>query len=259
MRVLVVDDSRVSARVVQGMLESLGCTVRVAANGGEAVTVCVEGGFDMVFMDVRMPVLDGCAAAREIRRREAGRRRTPIVALTAEEVADERTRCLEAGMDGALVKPVTASDLATALERWTGQAFSASSARATAGSEPKAPSAHGPVDHSVLDELRTYLGPRGVAERVDDYLHHLEARLRGLREAWEREDAARVQHVVHGLKGTSGFVGAHGLARLCREVEEDTRNANAVPARLIEALEREGEKVRRDLEAWRHVTSGGTA
>jgi len=117
-RVLVVEDIAVNQLSVVRMLEGLGCRADVAADGREALMATAERRYDLVLMDCRMPVMDGFAAAAEIRRRETGAIRVPIVAMTADVTRGDRERCLQAGMEDTLAKPVTRSALRRTLTRW---------------------------------------------------------------------------------------------------------------------------------------------
>ncbi|MBL8915800.1 MAG: response regulator [Archangium sp.] len=108
-RVLVAEDNPVNQRVVVGLLRKLGCEVEIATDGLKAVEACARGGFDLVFMDCQMPNLDGFEATRRIRSTQA--KRLPIIALTAGVMVEDRERCLSAGMDAFLVKPVRLEDL----------------------------------------------------------------------------------------------------------------------------------------------------
>ncbi len=111
-RVLVAEDNAVNQKVIAGLLARRGHTVTLVENGAEAVRAAAKGRFDLVLLDVMMPVMSGIEAARQIRAREATTgTRTPLVALTASAMADDRTRCLDAGMDDYLSKPVRAADL----------------------------------------------------------------------------------------------------------------------------------------------------
>jgi PAS domain S-box-containing protein len=117
-RVLVAEDNAVNQKVARRMLEILDIRVDLVANGLEAVQMLEMAPYDLVFMDCQMPQMDGYAAAREIRRRERGGRRVPIVAMTAEAMTGARESCLEAGMDDYVCKPVQRGELADKLEHW---------------------------------------------------------------------------------------------------------------------------------------------
>jgi two-component system, sensor histidine kinase and response regulator len=119
-RVLVVEDNPVNQKVARYMLEGLGYAVTVAGHGGVALEILETQRFDLVLMDCQMPEVDGYAATREIRRREGGGRHTPVVALTANALAGDREKCLKAGMDDFMAKPVERAVLQATLERWVG-------------------------------------------------------------------------------------------------------------------------------------------
>lgn len=115
-RVLVVEDNRLNQKVIVHFLQRLGCVATVACNGQEAVEIAEHKVFDLILMDYQMPVLDGVAAARTIRSREKPGRRTPIIALTAASMPQDRELCEEAGMDGFLGKPVSFDSLRAVIE-----------------------------------------------------------------------------------------------------------------------------------------------
>jgi CheY-like chemotaxis protein len=117
-RVLLAEDNEVNQWVAVRMLERLGCEVAVAINGAQAITMVGSDRFDFVLMDCQMPVVDGYAATSEIRRAEGGRRRIPIIALTAHALPEDRRRCMEAGMDDFITKPVGLDDLRGIVERY---------------------------------------------------------------------------------------------------------------------------------------------
>jgi CheY-like chemotaxis protein len=120
--VLVVEDNAVNLRLARLMLEKLGCDVATATGGAEALRTLRDTAFDVIFMDVQMPDMDGLEATRQIRGLEGALRRTPIIALTAGVSAQDRSQCLEAGMDAHLAKPVSRNDLAAALSRYVSRA-----------------------------------------------------------------------------------------------------------------------------------------
>jgi CheY-like chemotaxis protein len=117
-RVLVAEDNVVNQKVAVRMLERLGLRADVATNGREAVRMFDLLPYDLVFMDCQMPEMDGYEAAQEIRRREGPGRHVAIIAMTADAMAGCRERCLEAGMDDFVAKPVAMEALFEALQRW---------------------------------------------------------------------------------------------------------------------------------------------
>ncbi|MCC6362526.1 MAG: response regulator [Bryobacterales bacterium] len=115
-RVLVVEDNTLNQKVIVHFLHRLGCEATVVCNGQEAVEIAARKAFDLILMDYQMPVLDGVAATRQIRSREKPERRTPIIALTAASLPQDRELCEEAGMDGFLSKPVAFDSLRAVIE-----------------------------------------------------------------------------------------------------------------------------------------------
>lgn len=117
-RILVVDDNAVNRRVAEKLLAKLGYQPQTVCGGQEAIDACARSPFDLVLMDLQMPEVDGFQATREIRAQEGSGRRTPIVALTANNIEDTRAQCLEAGMDDHIAKPVSGELLAKVVNRW---------------------------------------------------------------------------------------------------------------------------------------------
>ena len=117
-RLLVVEDNPLNREVLVAMLETLGLEVAHADNGQVALDSLRDARFDLVLMDCQMPVMDGYQATRELRQREGSGRHTPVVAVTAHAMEGDRERCLAAGMDDYLPKPVTFDALASMVGRW---------------------------------------------------------------------------------------------------------------------------------------------
>jgi signal transduction histidine kinase/ActR/RegA family two-component response regulator len=120
-RILVVDDHAMNRKVARLLLEALGCTVDLANDGEEAVAAASGGAFDLILMDVRMPKMDGLAATRAIRALPSAAASTPVVAMTADAMPEDVTRCLAAGMDAHMAKPISSAGLLAMLQRWLGE------------------------------------------------------------------------------------------------------------------------------------------
>ncbi len=225
--VLVAEDNPTNLTVIFEILRSAGVKVTAAENGRRAVAKIKDGRFDAILMDVQMPVMDGLDAARVIRCLPQGER-LPIIALTAHAMREDREKCLEAGMDDYLSKPITKDALLKTLAKWTASGRNAGGADAPQGLTasaaspplPELTSAHDepPLD---LDAAEERLGiPRPdmlsiLAGFIRDF-RDVGARLRGFLEAKEPDKAAGL---LHKLSGASGNVSAEGLKKISLRVK----------------------------------------
>ena len=150
--VLVVEDNVVNQRVIEAMLAKRGYAVELAGNGREALTLLSVRSYALVFMDCQMPEMDGYAATAAIRAREQGTSRLPIVAMTAHAMKGDRERCLAAGMDDYLSKPLRPEELDAALERWLGAPGAAPTPVVAA--KPRTVVAAGDPFEALLDDAR---------------------------------------------------------------------------------------------------------
>jgi CheY-like chemotaxis protein len=116
-KILLAEDNQVNQRVAAAMLHRLGCAVEIAANGAEAVKMWQNNDYAAILMDCQMPELDGYSAARQIRQQEVQGKRTRIVAVTANAMEGDRQRCLDAGMDDYLAKPIRFEELQRVIAR----------------------------------------------------------------------------------------------------------------------------------------------
>ncbi len=256
-RVLVAEDNPVNQRIAIRMLEKLGCRVDLASDGREAVQMLAALPYDLVFMDCQMPEVDGYEATRMVRQAEARRdgRRTPIVAMTAHALPGDREKCLGAGMDDYVSKPVRPDDLATAVARWVpaGAGGGGPGRLGTAAAAPLEPAAGEPsgIDPAVFAGLAELGGVDSASllrELIGLFLSDAAAYIDALRRAAGSGDRRSLETAAHTLKGSSASIGARAMAALCRALERlgDGAPPDAAPA-LIDRLEREFERVRGDL------------
>jgi CheY-like chemotaxis protein/HPt (histidine-containing phosphotransfer) domain-containing protein len=250
-RVLVVDDNGANQKVAARMLERFGCTVEVASNGLEAVEMVRRMPFQVVFMDCMMPEMDGYEATAAIRRLSGPIARTPIVAMTANAMQGDRERCLAAGMDDYLSKPVQSERLRQALEQWSGTTLAAPAPRP--GAVPRSL----PVDPQVLADLRQLqedAAPDVVTEFIDLFLADLPGKSKAILQALAAGAGEPLQAAAHTLKCSSAYIGASGLARLCHDFETAGRLGNlAASQNLTGVFEEEVERVAGYLRAQRQA------
>jgi PAS domain S-box-containing protein len=229
-RVLVVEDNPVNQRVVVRMLEKMGHVVDVANNGVAAVACVARNRYDAVLMDCQMPVMDGFEASREIRRQQKGTdRHTPIIALTASAMKSDQKKCLEAGMDAYLSKPMKVDDLAMVVERWTGLRTRAHLAHLSVLSSRV-------LDTSCIAGLRQ-LGAGEFGKLVHLFLSDGAVRVAALHSAAADGDGSAMAKLAHSLKGSAATFGASVLVRRCDELQIVASTGDLTDsARLIDSV-----------------------
>lgn len=245
-RILVAEDNIVNQKVALRQLQRLGYTADAVANGREVLEALDRIPYDLVLMDCQMPEVDGYEATKEIRRREGGSRHTTIIAMTANALEGDRERCLAAGMDDYISKPVKQDALSAAIEPWI-RAVDLSLADSARNESPNI------IDRGVIAELRELQSSEEsdfLAHLIDLFTADAPARLGAMREALARADSERVTHEAHALKGSSAHLGATRMAALC-EILEDQGRAGSMSGALavLPVLEEEFGRVREALEA----------
>lgn len=262
--VLVADDNRVNRRVVQRILESGGHRVTLVKNGEEALDALEQESFDLVLMDLNMPVMDGIEATKLYRVQSLGRRAVPIIGLTADATPEARQRCLDAGMRACLTKPITPPEL---LDTVRIHALRTSDAQpgvvpAAPPGEAEPPPAAAPVaaiishprfrpgtqpavDDLALSDVRALGGEEFVASVVEEFLAEAEELMTELRDAAASGDSVVFRSRAHALHSASANVGARALCDLCRAAQQATPATLAVVgAQQVERLEAELARVR---------------
>jgi signal transduction histidine kinase/CheY-like chemotaxis protein/HPt (histidine-containing phosphotransfer) domain-containing protein len=261
--VLLVEDNAINQEIALAMLEETRYRVTVAENGLLALAACQDQTFDVILMDCQMPEMDGFEASRRLRLRELehGRRRMPIIALTANAILGDRELCLDAGMDDHLAKPYTRAGLLAALGHWvdtaaalpprTPDATPSIPAAVPQASETAAPAADAGaatiLDQGALQVLRALQRPGrpDVLGRIIDMFNSDAPRLLGeMKVAAAANNTEAVRLAAHTLKSTCTNVGAVALSATCREIEQYAR-ANDVDGALtrIGAIQDELDRV----------------
>jgi len=226
-RVLVVEDNLTNQTLVREQLSLLGYTVHVVDDAQHALEALAHDRYDVVLMDCELPGMDGYAATAEIRRREGDKHHTVVVALTAHATEGQRERCLEAGMNGYLSKPVKLQILGETIDGWT---------RRDGKSDESGPTeSHGQPELEELDpatladlaQLSAATGHNMFRNLVDDFLWDLSGRVVSIKDALDTNDLPRLATQVHPLKSASAIIGAKHFAIVCSDVEENARAGKA--------------------------------
>jgi signal transduction histidine kinase/CheY-like chemotaxis protein len=239
LRVLVAEDNPVNQVVITRVLQKMGHTAVLAQNGKEALAMASAEKFDLVFMDVQMPEMDGLAATTAIRQREKNSGlHLPIFAMTAHAMKGDRERCLESGMDGYITKPVRFSDIE--------QTLAGLAETAVAPAKPAAKTASWNKTEA-LDRIG------GDEELLQDlcqiFLEESPKLLQKLQQAVAAGDSDGVMRAAHSLKGESSYLGAGGTSQAARQLEDMGRNQDLSHAsKTLAVLEREVASLHLDLK-----------
>ena len=233
-RVLIAEDNQLNQEVAAYLLEKLGVHAACVGDGVEAVQAVERSRFDVVFMDCQMPELDGYAATARIRAKESGgEHHTWIVAMTAHAMPGDREKCLAAGMDDYVAKPMTLESMRAALERFTAR----EKARPESTPEKREP-------RPAKDASRLVDASRGnpaMLQRLKDlYRSFVAEQVALLRAAVDRKDGAEIERIAHRCIGASAVAGMNQLAELLDEMERCGREHGFDRAAdLIARIERE--------------------
>jgi PAS domain S-box-containing protein len=248
--VLIAEDNEINRVVAKAMLAKQGRRTEIAHNGREAVEMALSGNYGAILMDCQMPELDGYQAARTIRASE-GERHIPIIAMTAHSMPGDRERCLAAGMDDYLSKPVDPVQLHTVLERWLPESPSRPPGpepiRARYGhevAEEQIPA----LDVGMIASLRETLTEEMRERLLETFETSLPTCLEEIEAAVERDDRAELRRVAHLLKGSAATLGAARLRHACQALERRGRDEDPpVGENQLQQLAEIGEEALREL------------
>ncbi len=264
LRILVAEDNEINRALTVGMLEKRGHSLAHAANGREAVVAAQCEVFDLIFMDVQMPEMDGLAATRSIRQAEqaGGRPQTPIVAMTAHALTGDRERCLAAGMDDYLSKPLDKTELLVLIRRFSLlHSFSAGASAVTAllDGVSRRPEALGSPRRAqlvfprqtLLDQLDGDADLMG--EMISLFNENTPPLLEAVRHSVARRDSAEMVRVTHALLSSLGVIGADNAHYLTQQLSTQAHDRDFEHTdETFAALERDTAEIYAALAAFRH-------
>lgn len=217
-RILIVEDNPTNLEIATIMLEQLKITVTTASNGLEALDQFTQKTFDMIMMDCNMPEMDGFEATKEIRKIEEQRvtkQHTPIIAFTAHVMKGDDQRCLEAGMDDYLAKPLKSEDLINTLQKWLGNntqtTLMKNSKKQTTKTTPL-------VDEEVVSRLQKLMGDKFIT-MLDQFLQISEQQIKDTETAAANDDFETVSICMHTLKSSSASIGMTKVSNHAEQIE----------------------------------------
>ncbi|MEW6305371.1 MAG: response regulator, partial [Verrucomicrobiota bacterium] len=261
LRILLAEDNAVNQKLALQQLKRLGYEADLVANGLDALEAAGRVAYDVILMDCMMPEMDGYEATRQLRQREKelhakGQKmhRPHIIAMTANALIGDREKCLAAGMDDYISKPVRLSELK--------QAILKGAHLPSSGGEPAAPMDDDCLDRESLGELRALCEDNVEAfqEIIDSYLADAPLQLQKLREAVSRGDAITTEQAAHRLRGSSASVGALRLASITAELQTSAHSGEWPEILIVLGrVEAEFAPVKTALEAERARTPAGSA
>ncbi|WP_052430558.1 PAS domain S-box protein [Hymenobacter sp. DG25B] len=237
-QVLLVDDNPINQKVAERLLEKLGCRIDVASDGFEAISRATDGThYDLIFMDIQMPEMDGVTAMREIRRR-LGKKCPPIVAMTAYSMKEDAERFVEEGMDGYVSKPVKSQDLYSILMHWRpNQPVAAPPVEdITPEPVPEAEPQPESLNLEILSQLRELGGEEFAAQLYADFEQEAGQLLEEAAPFVESGHYDQILPHLHQLKGTGFTLGLNRLAEAAKQLEHKIKNdqLQSVPADFAE-------------------------
>jgi len=222
-KILVAEDNPINQEVIREVLSEMGYEAYVVENGLQALTALEQEAYPLVLMDCQMPELDGYGASREIRRREAGARHIPLIAVTAHAFEGEREKALAAGMDDYVTKPISAAVLREVVQRWWPKSLSREpeSGERLASADAELSGGGGSVERALDPSVRRSPAVAKI------FLKHVPEQIRSIGEALQTNDEATLKAASHKLKGSCLAVGVPRMAELCSALEEGTGDAAA--------------------------------
>ncbi|HEX7400812.1 MAG TPA: response regulator, partial [candidate division Zixibacteria bacterium] len=224
-RLLVAEDNPMNQKLAVTLLRRAGFSVEAVENGKLAIEALKKKNYDLVFMDVQMPEMDGLEATKAIRQMEGARQHTPIIAMTAHVMKGDQERCLEVGMDDYVSKPIEPETVFKVIEKWINPSGIEKRISADEESKEKEHNPDIPLDmETVLKRLDGDINL--FKELMSEFLYHTSEQVSILEEAVKKGDAQWVVREAHTIKGAAGNLGAKNLANSALRLEQLGRTGN---------------------------------
>ena len=238
LNVLVAEDNVINQQVARGFLERLGHHVTIAANGREAVEAQQQGDFDILFMDIQMPQMDGLEATSAIRALPSPKGDIPIIAMTANAMKGDEEKCLRAGMNDYLAKPILMDRLRDRIEHWFGSHFEPDGSAAGSNNERQEPVTMD-IDEAIQKQLLEQLGETMFNDILTVFGSDTEERLAMIQTALESRTADTIAKQAHSVKGSAASLGLNTMMQRAAALEAEALKGDWATIRDgVEALAR---------------------
>jgi PAS domain S-box-containing protein len=242
-RILLAEDDLTNQEVAVGILKNLGfLNIDVVDNGKKAVNAVLKENYDLILMDIQMPEMDGLTATREIRKAGLSKTKIPIVAMTAHAMKGDRDRCMQAGMNAYLTKPVNPEYLVEILNQWLAEESvqfhpKSDGLQEDNGVEPPAADGKGKADTGIFDQaqfLERLMGDRQLAERVvTGFLEDMPKQIESLEDYILKNDSQASAKQAHKIKGAFGNIGSRPLKEIAFELEKAGKTEDVSKQRAL--------------------------
>jgi CheY-like chemotaxis protein/HPt (histidine-containing phosphotransfer) domain-containing protein len=252
-RILLAEDNQVNQQVAKRMLEKIGCHVDVVGNGFEVLRMLQRFPYDLIFMDCQMPEMDGYEATLKIRGLAGEFKNIPVIAITANVMEGDRDKCIQAGMNDYVGKPVKKEALLGALDKWLFRPRSGPAADPNLKAKGAGAAANGKViNPERLESLKEFSDDDDgsfIITLFEIFFTNVEPRIQHMHDAVVQKDAQKLCREAHGIKGSSSNLGADYVANLAQQLEALGKSGSTEGAQaLVEQLKVEMEKVKRTFD-----------
>ncbi|MFH2059672.1 MAG: response regulator [Pseudomonadota bacterium] len=222
LRVLLVEDNITNQKSQKWLLEKFGCIVDIASNGKESIQMVNKFDYNIIFMDLQMPEMDGYKATELIRKEENNSTHIPIIAMTANAMTGDREKCIETGMDDYLSKPVNNDELLKKLYMWSNSAHNEKNNGGKKISDPSKETSRIVFDYK--NALEIYENDYEILkEIISCYLEDVPVNLENLKKAFEIKDHSTLNHIAHSLKGGASYIGAEQVRMIALKIEKKAK------------------------------------
>lgn len=240
--ILAAEDNPVNQKLLLRVLKEIGYQADIVPNGVEVMSAVKAKRYDIIFMDVHMPEMDGLEASRLINSIVPRDERPVIVAVTAGALEGDREKCMQAGMDDYITKPIHIADIESVLQRWTSKAAGRAAQEPVSSELPTGEELEAAMSDRI-SQLGLETDPAFVVELIDSYAPLFRNQSRAIDEACGKRDEAKLRYAAHSLKGASLNIGAKKLGAICKSMEDfaehgDIDSAAKLIPQLLQVIER---------------------